>query len=68
MKLRITFDIDERDRLLFGAKIHGTMTPATRDEIISIITLSVDDMLVHDREVFDEYTKEVIKQLGIKGK
>jgi hypothetical protein len=68
MKVRITFDIDERDRLLIGAKIHGTMTPATHAEVTNTIINEVDNLMRHDRDIWDEHTAEVLKQLGIKGK
>jgi hypothetical protein len=63
MKVRITFDISDRDRLLFGAKIHGKLVPASNEEVTKIIEASVEEMLVYDRQVFDEHTAEIIKLL-----
>ena len=63
MKIRITFDISDKDRLLFGAKIHGKLTPASREEIEAVIHESVENGLVHNREVFDKHTADIIKAI-----
>ena len=63
MKIRLTIEVTDKDRLLFGAKLHGKLTPATREEIIEVVLASVDETLAHDREVFDKHTEEIIKAI-----
>jgi hypothetical protein len=63
MKVRVTFDISDKDRLLFGAKIHGKLVPATNEEVTNIIEVIVEESLALDRKVFDEHTAEIIKAI-----
>ena len=37
MKVHITFDISDEERIVLGLKAHGSLAPATRSEMEAII-------------------------------
>lgn len=64
MKINITFEVDERDRLLYGARITGQLVPANHKQIRELIEYDVNHGLDERRAIFNAHTEQVLKLLN----
>lgn len=66
MKVRITFEVNDDDRLLIGTASddEGRLRPATHEELVSSIDAMYEEFMVPKRAAFEIFRKEFIA--GIK--
>lgn len=64
MKIGVTFEISDEDRLLYGVRATGQLVPAKRNTIIEFIKQDVEGGLIERRAIFEKHTQEVLLLLG----
>jgi len=72
MKVRVTIEVDDRDRYIIGGAIDGTMIrPATRDELDDFIVRCYEGAMeqprVKEEKRTEEYVASIRESLGYAG-
>lgn len=63
-KIRITFDLNDRQMTVLGVKATNKMVRATREQAVSEIEQIVDEVLSAGTTELDKITAEVVAKLG----
>ena len=65
MKVRVTFDISDNDRLLIGtgADEDGKLRPATHEEMVSFIEDAYTEQIEPKAAAFEEFRKEFVSKI-----
>lgn len=64
MKVRVTIDVDRKDRLLIGTANDGELgTVATREQIVEYIETAYEVSIQPARAEFDKETKAIVAQI-----
>lgn len=66
MKVRVTFDVTDQQRLGIGAATSGQFRPATREEIDAFIEVVVTDRLNDLAAVVQRQTDEIVAKIMTK--
>lgn len=69
MKVRVTLEVSDADRLIIGLKRQGKYIPATREEIVEEVEHAFDIHMHEPRKAYDEANEQIARAiLGSLGK
>lgn len=63
MKVRVTLDIDDGDRMIIGLAIHGEHIPATREELVDTVVGSYEKAMLPARVAWRKRNDAIVAEI-----
>ena len=60
MKVRVTIDVSDVDRIILGAAIHDTFVNASHEEIVEAITNAYEFSMLKSRKAYSDMTQGTV--------